>query len=281
MTDRHLHTAFLDLIDGRGTPHPGESNTACVSCEEARILRANFDREFDDAMRSMAPYPLPPETLTASTGSRFARRAVAWFAGIAAVLVISGIAVALPGLAPSAGPDATVSGQVDPEPWGSGAAETELDRWRAELPQVLERTTPFQAQIIRDGIVTQEEHDRAQRAYLQCVRDEDIVVGPSRDQFGLLAGLTLKGMDPNVDPDAVNTRCEGEFYADVWPGWHAFVTAGDTEEAQLARLAACLAARGYDVPASPETFGEIIDAIGRGLDARPDLGHCAEETRYP
>ena len=281
MTDHRARDAFLDLVDGRGAPHAAEAGATCPSCEEARARHATFEREFDQVMRSMASQPLPPSTLTAAAVSARRPAAAALVAGILAILAIVGVAVALPGRGDTGEPDPSAPASADPAPSDSPAAETELDRWRAELPRILERTTPFQAEIIGDGIVTDEEHDRAQDAYLQCVRDEDIVVGPRRDKFGLLSGLTLKAMDPNVDADEVNTRCAQRFYSDVSPGRYVLVIGDDTEEDRVARLAVCLTARGYDMPMAPESFDEIRRAVGNDGEAVRDLGECSEDSQYP
>jgi hypothetical protein len=280
MIDRHLRAAFLDLIDERGVPHPGHAGATCSSCDSARTLSARFEHEFDEVMRSMAPHPMPPQTLPMASRRQVARRATAWLTAAVAVLTVAGVAVALANPSSTASPDVTASDATEPSALESAAPQTEFDRWRAELPEVLDATTPFQAAIIGDGVVTQTEHDRAQRAYLECVRDADIVVGPSRDEFGLLTGLTLKGADPNVDVDAVNTHCEREFYADVWPGWYAVVVGEDTEEARLRRLGACFAERDDPSSVFPATLDEIRARIARDMGTA-DLRECLEETRHP
>lgn len=61
MTDRHVHTTFLDLIDGvtatRWRRYP------CASCDQAAELHRAFEDELSSGIRRLAAEPLPAGTV--------------------------------------------------------------------------------------------------------------------------------------------------------------------------------------------------------------------------
>ena len=232
MTDRHVRTAFFELLDGRGAPHPERAGNHCSACRNAGELVLSFEHEFDAVMKGMATQQLPAGTVDGMSTPRVRRMVLGWIGAAAGVLLIVGVALAVPPGSFSGGP----TGPSTTESPGSTMAaptsvpRTHLDEWRETVPQVLSRTSPFQAAIVRDGLVTQAEHDGAQDAYLACLSDAGVVAGPSRDALGIIDGLMLRPNDPNIEVDDVKTRCEQEWYADVWPGWRASVLSGAAEE---------------------------------------------------
>lgn len=222
MIEPHVRDAFHDLVDGRGAPHEHAAEGGCASCQRAAELHGVFEREFDAALKNLAVQPLPADTL------EDAPRRPGWLAMLApagalvavVVLVIAGIAltqgIRLSGVAPSSVP---IASGLSPEP--TAQPPSALDAWRSTLPKILASTSASQVAILRDGIVTQEEHESAQDAYVSCMRDAGVIVGPRRDALGIINGLTLDSHDPNLDVDEVREACHREWYDDVWPAWQA------------------------------------------------------------
>jgi len=131
-------------------------------------LLLSFEHEFDAVMKGMATQQLPAGTVDGMSTPRVRLMVLGWIGAAAGVLLIVGVALAVPPGSFSGGP----TGPSTTESPGSTMAaptsvpRTHLDEWRETVPQVLSRTSPFQAAIVRDGVVTQAEHDGAQDAYL-------------------------------------------------------------------------------------------------------------------
>lgn len=151
------------------------------------------------------------------------------------------------------------------------------EQWNDRLPAVLEGTSEFQREILRDGEVTQAEHERARLAFTGCIEDAGVpVTDLELDENGQIVLLGVAG----ENPDGIVQQCEAEYYSDVREAWRVALRPGDSEQAMFARIAECMAQSGYVVSSSPANFGEMVDeAEAIGLEARQRLLQCSDEAQ--
>ncbi len=151
------------------------------------------------------------------------------------------------------------------------------EQWLARLPTILQTTSEFQREILRDGEVTPAEHERARLAFIGCIEDAGAPVTDLHlDENGQITLLGVGG----EEADAIVQRCEAEYYSDVREAWRVALRRDDTEQAMFARIAECMAQGGYVVSATPANFGQMVseaEAIGPG--ARKRLLECADEAQ--
>lgn len=160
---------------------------------------------------------------------------------------------------------------------------TYADEWKSLLPKALGEASEFERELLEDGIVTAEENERAQAAYIDCLEAAGLnLISVEIDDNGLLESLAY-GSSANrseaIARERIELECQAEFYSLVEAGWFAVVRGGDSDEAYLARISRCLRGRGHDVPASPATGQELIEGTSEYIN--DDFRECAEATRYP
>jgi hypothetical protein len=164
----------------------------------------------------------------------------------------------------------------------SATPQTYADEFASILPATIGQASRFERDILEDGLVTAEENERAQGAYIDCLEEGGVrVVSAEVDDKGVLESLAYGSGDhaDRANQDRVERECRAEFYSLVEAGWVAAVSATDSDEAYLARISSCLRARGHDVPPSPGTGEDLLRDASQNVmnDFRP----CAESTRYP
>lgn len=162
MTDRHLQSAFLDLVDGHGAPHPEHRAPQCAACRQAAELRLVFERDFDVAMRELAPQPLPPGTL--SSPMRGVSLGLFPLVGaMTATLLLIGIAVAAPRLFSTGSGESP--GSASPTPSVPEASPPSFEIYR-------QMATEAQQPYFVDGVIDAAEYRQAVESTVACVRAE-------------------------------------------------------------------------------------------------------------
>lgn len=102
MVDRHVARTFLDLVDGLGGSQGYAHRDPCRGCQQADELRLAFEQEFDQAMRSMAPQPLPAGTVLAPA-AKVSRRVLPalGLAGVVTALLVGAVVALGPHSSPT------------------------------------------------------------------------------------------------------------------------------------------------------------------------------------
>lgn len=162
----------------------------------------------------------------------------------------------------------------------SPTPQTLAGEWSALLPRVIEQASDFQRDILADGIVTAEENERAQAAYVGCLEGVGLrVISREVDDNGLLLSLayetSVNGGGAAVQ-ERVEHECHTEFYSAVEAGWLAAVSGDDSDEAFLARVSRCLRSMGHEVPVSPATGQELLEGASESAEAA--FRRCAESA---
>jgi hypothetical protein len=159
----------------------------------------------------------------------------------------------------------------------SDGGRTFKQQWQDRLPAILEATSEFQREILSDGEVTQAEHERARLAFIGCIEDAGVpVTDLELDENGQIMQLGVAGEEANT----IVQRCEADYYSDVREAWRVALRPADTEQAQFARIAECMAQSGYVVSPSPANFGEMVyQAEAIGPEARQRLLQCSDEAQ--
>lgn len=140
---------------------------------------------------------------------------------------------------------------------------TFLEQWQARLPEYLSKASAFEQRLIRDGVVTEGEHEEAILAHLDCIRRAGYAnVSVTRARSGMIGVLSVA--DPR-DSAAAVLACQAEFYTYSREGFRDTTWDPDgTEAQQLRNLSACLRERGIaEVPVAPASFIEIDEMIDR------------------
>lgn len=147
-------------------------------------------------------------------------------------------------------------------------------QWLNKLPEIMRQASAYQAVLLQDGLLTLDEHERALGDYLRCIeRNGGRVLEASRDESGRLTLLSVgRAGDPLGDADPIVEACRDEHYSYIEYAYWVALHFGETEETQLARVAACMAGRGYPVPPHPATFVELLTAA-EALDGPQPVGH--------
>lgn len=147
-------------------------------------------------------------------------------------------------------------------------------QWLNKLPETMRQASAYQAVLLQDGLLTLDEHEQALGDYLRCIeRNGGRVTDVSRDESGRLTLLGVgRAGDPLGDAGPVVDSCRDEHYSYIEYAYWVALHFGETEATQLARVAACVAGRGYPVPPHPATFGELMTAA-EALDGPQPVGH--------
>ena len=141
MSNRHLRTAFFDLVDGLAAQ--GSPNHACASCERASRLHRDFEHEMKSVMASLAVEPLPARTLELPqprhrlqlSGVSAAVLAVALIAAVVVIGVARGQLSFTPAIQPGGAAAlqeaATIAASAEPQHVGDGYLYTHTEAlWR-------------------------------------------------------------------------------------------------------------------------------------------------------
>ena len=179
----------------------------------------------------------------------------------------------------------TLAREVTESPTTTQAEEPRYDNpWNLSL----QGATAYQLGILGDDQLTFEEYDGAVDAMVKCIRDKDVfITDPAYStafrQFEYLVGATstLEEADP---AEAVWERCYREFVDVVETAW-VIQNAPSEEEAQAYRsqVAACLRARGFDVPEHPshaELFADFTEIMRIQARGEADLIGCFPDGGY-
>lgn len=170
--------------------------------------------------------------------------------------------------------------EVTNSPTTTQAEEPRYDNpWNLSL----QGTTAYQRGILGDDQLTFEEYDGAIDAMVQCIRDEDVfITDPEYStvfrQFEYLVGANA------TRAEAVWERCYREFVDLVERAW-VVQNAPSEEEAQAyrSRAAACLRAKGFDIPEHPshdELFADFTEIMRIQARGEVDLIGCFPDGSY-
>lgn len=183
MTDRHLQSAFLDLVDGHGPPHPEHGARQCAACRQAAELRLVFERDFDVAMREMAPQPLPPGILSLPVRG-ISRGLFPLVGAMTATLLLIGVAVAAPRLFSTGSGESL--GTASPT---ASVAEASPPSFEMHRQLATEAQQPY----FVDGVIDAAEYRQAVESTVACVR---------ADGFQLRAEVADDGYYQYTGPEA-------------------------------------------------------------------------------
>lgn len=163
----------------------------------------------------------------------------------------------------------------------SPTPQTLAEEWSALLPVVIAQASDFQRDILADGVVTAEENERAQAAYVDCLETVGLrVIAVEVDDDGLLRSLAYETSAIPSDAAAqerVELECHSEFYSAVEAGWVAAVSGDDSDEAFFARVSRCLRSMGHDVPISPDSGQDLLEGASESVEAAFRV--CAESAQ--
>lgn len=260
MTDRHLRTAFLDLVDGHGLPHPEHRRPSCAACRKAGELRVLFERDLETAMKEMAPQALPPGTLGLPPG----RVSLAWLpivTSVAAALLVIGVAIAAPdffpvgrGTAPGTGTP-TASAAATPHP------AINIHRQRASEAQ-----QPYFA----DGVIDADDYRAAVESTVACMRAEGFQFRAelADDGYYQYTGQYTGPAGP-VMSEALDT-CREEHSQEVELAYQEITGPTEDEMPAVRAVIACLSAAGRPPTSGhrPDQLREFIDELPRDDPAR-------------
>lgn len=247
MTDRHIQSAFLDLVDGHGPPHAVHVASGCAACGQAAELRLQFERDFDVAMKDMAPQPLPSAILTAPIVG--VRRTVPPVVGaVAAAMLVVGVAIAAPALFPGR----TVTSPGDASPTPSALQPIPID--------VLQFVTDAQQPYFEDGLIDAAEYWRAVESTVACVRDRGFAISATTADDSFVQWSTV-GTAPGFN--AAFDTCRNELSRAVELAYQAHHGPSEAEMPAVLATIGCLI--DAEVPASsgtrPDQLRELIEGL--------------------
>jgi hypothetical protein len=259
MTDPHVQSAFLDLVDGHGPPHPTHVAPGCAACRQAAELRLQFERDFDVAMKEMAPQPLPSAILTAPIVG-VSRTVPPLVGAVAAVLLVVGVAIAAPAL--FSGRTVTSPGDASPTPSALQPIPFE----------VLQLVTDAQQPYFEDGRIDAAEVRRAVESTVACVRDQGFRINATISD-DLSIEWATEGTVPGFD--AAFDSCRNELSRAVELAYQ--VSHGPSEAEMPAVLATIRCLIDAEVPAPedirPDHMREFIEGLPPDHAGRACAGH--------
>lgn len=170
---------------------------------------------------------------------------------------------------------ACVMGSVLP----SADPDTFYGEWLARLPETLRDAPEFQREMIDDGVVTPEEHDRAQAAYRACIEEAGVrVLAFSRYDNGLLREASFDLSAPGAE--GLVSSCEAEWYSSVAEGFRVALTPNDSAANVAARTAACMIEAGIDVDPSPPDVGALAADVLNNPEGGAAMTSCYERVKF-
>lgn len=147
------------------------------------------------------------------------------------------------------------------------------------MPAILKDASEFERAILEDGEIGAAEHERAQLAFLDCLERAGVeVVEFDTDENGLVRSASyVLGEDAGADIPL--NRCVESFYRFVPEASRIALTPNDSNATMAQRMADCMIARGYDVPAGPVDFHAVSQEI-EGMEARLAFDECFAEVEF-
>lgn len=253
MTDRHLRTAFLDLVDGHGLLHPVHRTPNCAGCRQAAELRSIFERDLETGVQELTPQALPPGMLSLPATAT----SLGWFplvASVAAVLLVIGVAIA----APTVFPVGMGTSPGTPSPTTSPAA--------TRHPAIdLHRRTASEAQqrYFADGVIDADDYRAAVESTVSCMRAEGFQFRAelADDGYYQYAGQYTGPAGP-VLSEALDT-CREEHSQEVELAYQEITGPTEDEMPAVRIVIACLSGAGRPPTSGhrPDQLREFIEGL--------------------
>ena len=141
-----------------------------------------------------------------------------------------------------------------------GDGPTRLQEWQSMLPELLEHTSDYQAEVIADGVVTRAELDAAFAEMQRCVIDHggaivDLEIGAD----GKIGQMTTSGSTAGVD------QCRSAYFDEIQLGYGMLLKPDLTPGALVRAMVACLREEGIRVPPDADQLelSELAQQTGR------------------
>ncbi|MGE5595050.1 MAG: hypothetical protein ACM3S1_03325 [Hyphomicrobiales bacterium] len=149
----------------------------------------------------------------------------------------------------------------------------------------LPHTSPGQAAILEDGVVTQDEYESAVNATIACVEAQGFDVTDPVQQDGRLAfEFATKDTNEGAHYQAAYLDCHAQHQRDVDSVWakqlaEANPPSADQLAASRAAIAGCLAEHGVPGVATDAALMEMVDAVQRAGQPQSVFYRCAGEAQ--
>lgn len=125
---------------------------------------------------------------------------------------------------------------------------------KADIPALLAKTTPFQAEMLKDGVVDRSEYEKAILAQRQCAIEAGGVPGEVKDIGNNQLGYEVEFQSPKQEDIKVfqeaHQACRAKFSREVIEAWtYQQLLSPREKENQRPKVIDCLNSKGVEIPA--------------------------------